>query len=326
MGKNIYCDLGFWNHLSNQFSTVQMSPNPLVRKKIQTIMDWYNLFERSQLHFDCLIDDSLNSIKNDEYLHYLWKCWTDARIPNKDEFFAPGSIMKMCDGPSEMDFNMYNSLFLTGLNNQKQSSAVGVINICSEELFKHDELFSDKGAALQRGNKANWRTILLSNKIPHNCNSMVIADNYIFNKVDRNLYEILDALLPTRIETTFYLTIFFVNEGGASTLKLITDSLKAKIQEIRPELGISLEIFETSKEEFHDRAIITNYMWIGIPSGFDLIKGQISAKSTELHAVYPMIISEDKIKWTNERYSIFIDDAKRCLKNRNVHSNNRLLR
>ena len=137
---------------------------------------------------------------------------------------------------------------------------------------------------------------------------------------------ILDALLPMNIEATFYLSIFSENEGDDVCFENKKRALKEKLQTIRPNLPISIEVFENNKSEFHDRALITNYMWVGIGSGFDLFRRRESDKSTELHVVYPMIVSEERIKWGNERYHILIADAKKCLRTRNTSSKNRLLR
>lgn len=321
--KDIYCDLGFWQHLSGLLSSAKMSPDPVECKKIQTLLEWYSLLCRSNLYFDCSIDDFENAAKDDLYLQVIRRNYPDKRC---ELAFSNGSINKMCSGPSQMDLGMYSSLFLSKTNHQEEAKKVGVICICSNELFDHDELFCDKGPSIQQQENTNWKSILGSNLIPHNCNSMVIVDNYIFDKVDNNLYKVLDALLPSKLDTTFYLTVFSINDGNETYFDNKRLSLESKLKDIRPELHVSLEIFENRSNDFHDRSIITNYMWVGIGAGFNIINRHKADKSTELHVVYPMIVSEDRINWGSERYQILIDDAKKCLRNHNKHSNNRLLR
>lgn len=320
--KDIYCDMGFWQGLSGQLSAIKLSPNLDECKKITKLVAWFDLLCRSNMYFDCSINDFNGASNNDPFLKDLWKRSTDGRC-NLD--FAPGSINKLCAGPSQMEPNMYSSLFLSQTKHEDEAKKVGVICVCVKELFDHDELFNDNGRAIKRKEVANWSTILASNLVPHNCNSMVIIDNYIFNHEDDNLYKVLGTLLPSSLDTTFYLTVFSVNKGDVSFFDKKRQSLETKIKEIRPELKVKIEVFENSSNEFHDRSIITNYMWVGIGSGFDLIDKQKTGKSTELHVIYPMIISEERVKWSNERYHILIDDAKRCLRIRGKISSNRLL-
>ncbi|MBR6930510.1 MAG: hypothetical protein IKH61_09855 [Bacteroidales bacterium] len=321
--KDIFCDLGFLKNLSCKLSNAKMSPDLEECKRNQTLIDWYDLICRSNMYVDCSVADFDNASKEDLYIKTIWKRSTDGR--GKMEL-SQGSINKMCKGPAEMDVGMYNSLFLSESNHCEEAKRVGVINICDKELFDHNELFSDQGDAIWQSQTTNWNEILQSTNVPHNCNSMIFVDNYIFNQTERNLYMILDALLPRKIETTFYLTIFSENEGDEVFFENKKRALKEKLQRIRPDLPMYIEVFENNKSDFHDRSIITNYMWVGIGSGFDLFRRQGSDKSTELHVVYPMIVSEERVKWSNERYHILISDAKKCLRTRNKSSKNRLLR
>ena len=327
MGKQkvVYCDLGFWQNLSGRFSTIQMSPDPIKREYNQTIMDWYDLMCRSNMIFDCKIEDFKLVAKDDEYLKYIWKCSTDGRCQLS---FSCGAITAMCAGPSEMDCKMYNSLYLSDKNHTTQAQNVGVINISSDGIHNHTELFNDKGPSITRNSLNNWAQILRAANSQQNCNSMIIADNYIFNDINVNLYEILDTLLPQKLETIFYLTVFSIN--GASDINIDKKrkiSLEKKIKELRPDLSISIEVFGNSTVDFHDRGIITNYMWIEIGAGFNLFKNNGSAgKSTNLHITYPMIIPEGRMKCSKDGYWNIIHDAQTCLKSRNLSSNNRLLR
>lgn len=132
--------------------------------------------------------------------------------------------------------------------------------------------------------------------------------------------------MPKEFDTTFYLTIFSLSDSEKEKLTR-KEKLKKKILEIRPNLAINIEIFQNSTADFHDRAIITNYIWIEIGAGFDIIKDDGKAsKETNIHITYPMIIPEKRIRSGNNGYWNIIDSAKKCLKNRNKVSNNRLLR
>ena len=326
--KDIYCDLDFWQNLSGKLSTAKPSPVPEDCKKMELLNDWYGLMRRSNLYFTCPIEAFVTATNTDPFLKYIWKSSTGGSC--KLDFDERG-VSKMLAGPAEMELKMFNALFLTKDDYQDAAKKVGVINICSKELFEHAELFSDQGDAIQKKDEDNWSSILKRANVFHNCNAMVIVDNYAFDEAKRNLYEILDALLPKYLDVVFYLTIFFFNDGPEEVIENNKKALVEKIKQIRPEsesnkLNINVEVYGINEKYFHDRAIITNYMWIGIGSGFDLISHQKTDKSTELHVIYPMIVPEDRIKWANERYHILIDDAKKCLKVRDKRSYNRLLR
>ena len=323
--KDIYCELGFWRRLSSQFSTIQMSPDPIKREHNQILMDWYDLLCRSNMYFDCKAEDFENVAKNDEYLKRIWKRSTDSR---GQLFFSYGAVASMRAGSSEMERKMYNSLYLSDENLAIQAQNVGVINVSSDGILNHTELFNDKGPSITRNSLNDWTRILNTAKAQQNCNSMIIADNYIFKDVKANLYKILDTLLPQKLEAVFYLTVFSINEASDNELdKRRKNNLEKKIKEMRPNLSIVIEVFGNSTVDFHDRGIITNYLWIEIGAGFNLLKSNgTSVKSTNLHITYPMIIPENRMRCSKSGYWNIIHDAQACLKSRDLSSNNRLLR
>ena len=157
---------------------------------------------------------------------------------------------------------------------------------------------------------------------------MVIADNYVFQDINANLFRILDALLPKKLDTAFYLTVFSLNNSADSKLdKKRKETIEKELKVMRPDLTIVIEVLSCTTDDFHDRGIITNYLWIEIGAGFNLFKGDGTAKkTTNIHVSFPMIIPEDRMKCSRDGYWNIIEDAKKCLKIRNERSNNRLLR
>lgn len=322
--KDIYCDIGFWGRLTSLFPSIKMTTDLDELKQSQTVMDWYGLLCRSNLFFDCSVDEFESAANADPYLKDVWKKSTDGRCSLD---FSPGAVASMCAGPSKMDGGMYHSLFLTSDDHSQQAYNVGVVNIGSDGMCNHSEIFSDNGLSIKRDSVNDWLAILQAAKAQQNCNSMVIADNYIFKDVNANLYKILDALLPKKLDTVFYLTIFSLGETVDSELEKRKQSLDEKIHDMRPELTVKLEVFGTSTVDFHDRGIITNYLWIEIGAGFNLLKNNGAAgKTTNIHITYPMIVPEERVKCSCSGYWNIIEDAKRCLKSRDVRSSNRLLR
>jgi len=239
---------------------------------------------------------------------------------------SPGAIASMCNGPAQMNTQMYSSLFLSKETHTNQSRKVGVINIGSNEIHQTTHLFNDCGPSICRDSSQDWFQILKSAHADQNCNSMIIADKYIFKDVNANLYKILDILLPQKLGTTFYLSIFSLDGCTDSKVEEFRLQLDKKIHEVRPELSYSLEVFGCSTDDFHDRGIITNYLWIEIGAGFNLIKKGRARITTNIHVTYPMIISQERVKSSCDGYWNIIEDAKRCLRTRHKSSNNRLLR
>lgn len=321
--KNIYCDLGFWGSLSACFPSVKMPTNHDESIFYQNLMDWYDLLKRSQLQFDCTVEDFESAAKEDFYLKDLWKrSVEDGNSLN----FSPGAIAAMCEGASQMEFKMYNSFFLSEKDCTIQARNVGVMNVDSSNFHRHTELFKDSGPGIRNSSKSTWKEILETAKAKQNCNSMMIVDNYIFHDSEANLYAILDVLLPEKLGTVFYLTIFSCNVGEGVAFEKNKQRLEEKIHKMRPNLSIIIEVFHWSKDNFHDREIITNYIWIEIGAGFNVLKGNgVARKTTNIHITYPMIISKDRMENTDGYWNI-IEDAKHGLKIQNKMSNNRLLR
>jgi hypothetical protein len=322
--KDIYCEKAFWGKLSEKLSGMKFSPNPDEIRQNQNLLDWYDLLGRSNVFFDCSIEEIVEESKSDKNLEEVLKkqasgeCLVDS---------LPGAVSSMCKGPSQMDTKKYNSLFLSKDNCDNQACNVGVINVCSNAIHRNRHLFKDSGPNIGRDSKQDWFHILNTANAAHNCNSMIIADNYIFKDVSANLYKILEVLLPQKLGTTFYLSIFSLDGCTEPEIKEFKQQLDTKIREIRPQLSFSLEVFGCGTGDFHDRAIITNYLWIEIGAGFNLITNKgLARRTTNMHITYPMIISEERVNCSCDGYWKIIEDAKKYLRSRNQSSNNRLLR
>lgn len=321
--KDIYCESYFWEELSQKISDMKYSPKPDERRKNQNLNDWYDLLDRSNVFFDCLEEEIVAASKKDLWLEELLK---DSQAGKCQVDFSPGAIASMCKGPSQMDTKKYNSLFLSKDTHTHQSQNVGAINIGSNEIYHTSHFFNDYGPPISSGSSQDWFQILKSAHADQNCNSMIIADKYIFKDVKANLHRILDILLPQKLGTTFYLSIFSLDGCTDAKVEEFRLQLDKKIHEIRPELSYSLEVFGCDTGVFHDRGIITNYLWIEIGAGFNLIQKGTARQTTNIHVTYPMITSPERVKCSCDGYWNIIEDAKKHLRNRNLSSNNRLLR
>lgn len=108
-------------------------------------------------------------------------------------------------------------------------------------------------------------------KYRHPFNAMVIADNYILNRrYEENLFAILKNLMPQTLNNqVFHLTIIVNDEATVSNeeRQSINEFLEEEFN-----YAINLTILKSSR--LHDRNILTNYIWISSPYGFELFHNQ----------------------------------------------------
>jgi hypothetical protein len=163
-------------------------------------------------------------------------------------------------------------------------------------------------------------------------NALLIVDNYIFKGDEKsNLYKILDIILPKSLKVDFHLTVFYIESRPGSE-----DNLKNAIKRIRPNLNVVFEFIKTTKDvnngfktDFHDRAILTNNLWIDSGAGFNLLRRDRlhfkAEKSTTISIAHVFFASKN-INWLNEATANLIDDANATLARNNINSANRLLK
>jgi hypothetical protein len=83
------------------------------------------------------------------------------------------------------------------------------------------------------------------------------------------------------------------------------------------------------KTDFHDRAILTNNLWIDSGSGFNLLRRDRlhfkAEKSTTISIAHVFFASKN-INWLDNAAANLIDDANATLTRNNINSANRLLK
>lgn len=334
MKRDLYCDLDFWDHLcnlyENKFDEDLFSDET---DKNRMVKDFLKLIYNSNSYLDCSPKDFLTSIKKHELSECIWKRSTDGRC-NLD--FLQGKINDMKTGSCKMNATMYNSLFFTIENCKQEANNVGVINVCKDNLFDNEYYFEYYLYPFKQKNKFNHEEWFKDAK--HNHNSMIIIDNYIWGndtENDLNLYKILDLLLPEKLTTCFYLSIFTLGSDIDNKKKELEKGLK----KIRQNLNIKIEVFESTKDNFHDRWILTNYMYICSGYGFkNFVEDKNGYNKTSTHInvkakkttgisfVYPYLITNKTRENYKKHVENIIDDCKKRLKEIDKSSINRLLR
>ena len=155
----------------------------------------------------------------------------------------------------------------------KLENQYGNIFISKDNIQKSKFLFESEIIPLKKNKKGlkDWSFI---KKFKHPFNSIIIADNYIFDKnntkrIDKNLIQILKNILPKRLnKQSIALTIFAKNE--TFNIDFIYNYLKEKFKNEFPNFNFKFTIIGVDKYDLHDRNILTNYMWINSGYGFSI--------------------------------------------------------
>lgn len=164
-------------------------------------------------------------------------------------------------------------------------------------------LNEDGGFAISKGDNDSWHERFQN--VQDKGNSMVIIDPYILKDTKtfkKNIYEILENLLPIDMHRAYNLTIITRYDNG--DLNTRYEKLSSYLNNIRSEtdFNLSFNILLDTKNLFHDRIILTNYYTITCGAGFDLFNEDGVAKhTTTVSFIYPFIQKYNK--WAVDNYT-----------------------
>lgn len=151
--------------------------------------------------------------------------------------------------------------------------SLGVCVIPIETCFDNHAMISVT-KTLAKGEEINWAAIL-NNNIPK-LNSLIIMDRYIVRPPKQrpgfdcdNLFQILDALIPDSLMVSFHLTLMTIIPKGENISELY-DKINYHLLKTKRNTPVELWIHPTIEEHFHNRAILSNNLFISNGSGFKL--------------------------------------------------------
>jgi len=319
--KQIIFDISFWEEFSKRYAAFMALFDKKAIESAKNWLNFYSLIGRSDTIWDCTGQQFAEMTNNDKNLAFLWKKHTQGEC---GIYFNKGLFSDLKDTLKKFPLaTVFSKEDLSGL-----TSSYGLININTKNYEQMGFLFVDSGVAIQDGQEWSWENI--KNAISKANNSMIIVDNYIFKGERNNLYKLLDIILPKSLSGLYYITIFYI-DGNEQSIKNIKDFFRKS----RPNLQIKLELIQTKKDacnafktDFHDRAIITNNVWIGSGAGFNLLIREdlhyLATKSTTVSVVYPFFASES-VNWVDSAYNNLLSDAKKSIIRRGLSSENCLL-
>lgn len=159
---------------------------------------------------------------------------------------------------------------------------------------------------------------------------MIIVDNYLFSddikndddeKLKYNLLPILKIILPKNLnEGEIFEIAIFTGEDKTHNFDAQLNYFRSLISKIRPNLNLRICFYGNSQKEFHDRAILTNNLWISSGHGFDIFgKSKDVSKPTTINIAFPFI--QNKLLWCDGSYLNVISKAKSISINRLVEPN-----
>ena len=321
--KTVLCEVAFWKKFSECYPSLMPFPDERAIENLKYWMELYSFLFRSDVHFDCSDKQFIELAEADERLRYLWKksaggeCGIDFSEESFDSSYLEGSPLSVLFSESDRHID---------------ASRFGIINITADNYSMKGVLFRESGFPLRHNQEWSWEE--LSKVISKDMsNSLVIVDNYILStdgqfkreNLDDNIFVILEVLLPESCGMPFDLTVFY-SEGNSAN----EERLRRFIRDIRPNLSVNLKIHKVSKNDFHDRTIISNNFWISAPGGFDLLKkkrfsGYYATKATTVSVWFPYFCSGN-IQSADKSYTNLIQDARHALEIRGLAPDNRLLK
>jgi len=163
---------------------------------------------------------------------------------------------------------------------------------------------SPYGSMLIKEEKYQWKNIILS--LP--ANSLIIADQFAFkdeNVINSNILKIINLLIAK--STIIHISIF---TNKSKCIDNSIEKLHTKLKDLIGSEKVNIEIIH-SADEFHDRFIITNNMYITIGGGFDVLtqdNNKSKKNTTVLSFAFSPITSQ---KWLLDAYYQYIIGMKK---------------
>ncbi|MBR3566208.1 MAG: hypothetical protein IKN91_07790 [Paludibacteraceae bacterium] len=312
--KVVYCEYAFWQEFIKSCPThVNASERSL--EQMQQWIGLYCFLAKSDIVFDMSLEDFQLEAPQDQYLLSLWQKSAEGACGlrcKKKNFPYAAELMHEHITPRQL-----SAVYLTTQETtvcQQQAQRFGVIIMNMEMVFAATHLFKDNGTAFPSQLARDWnfmRGLLKTQPKINLSNAMIIADNYLLydqQRIQYNLLPILKILLPEQLDYELPYQICIFTEDKQNQLRYRLSMLVKTIKNIRPKLNFQLMIY-LAKDTFHDRAIITNNIWIGCGHGFDIFsKNGAIDKSTTINIVFPFL--QSAIQWADQAYLNLIDDAR----------------
>lgn len=331
MNRRVYCEYLFLKHFVTEIPkhanlSQERDPYTSWRKmfgflmKSQIIVD----ITRPQLLDECLKNDVLFNLYRS---NPNFKC-LGSKFP---------SISKL--NKNSIDENeRFFSVYLTNSNKrirEEISSKLGLIILGKSDIKNFEELFEEHTIPIRKGMSFSWENIPFKEMISKS-NSMIIVDNYILDDtklLEKNFKTLMEELLPERSSVKYHITVIakLIGTKKSETVenaKFRYNKCRQILEDVsKKKNNLQLSCSVVHSNDFHDRIIVTNNVWIDCGAGFDLVNcnGKTS-KRTNLRISYPFM-TEGHQEWVDDAFFFLLSD---CIKEKDYLdcniSQNRLIK
>ena len=332
----IICEMNFFKSFCEYYRNSDHSLESRVKD-----MNWLNLYEsmlNSRLSFDCDWATLYAYISDDVSQHY------SSNLNNCPSFKLIKSLMDKGTLEINCTKQLPDSLLGHPLSNSDLMSIFLIDDDCkvpiADGLGVHgitsdSYLFSDNYKRMPKNisqsEDFDWKSVL--NKIP-NQNSVLIMDRYIActpSAIKYNLFPIIDSLLPDFLSIPFHLTIMTLDNDkfdhhkfresdfapeifdpdelerlsyGEKLCQIIEKYIKSK----NKDLQLYLSVYICDSENFHDRIILTNSIFVYSGAGFNLRKWKsnkvVSTSTTTINISIRGICDKNDTNILNNYYAL----------------------
>lgn len=160
------------------------------------------------------------------------------------------------------------------------------------------------------GNKlCGWEEVLSNYKSTFPISTLVINDNYIFDKYEisrntLNLKSLISALIPSRLKCEIHVLINFFNADGKitqATFDAIVVKLQIELSNSSRSVRVTI-LTHNRKDIYHNRYVFTNYFMIKSQNGFNgfdesLTLSRFHDNDVELRSYFFSMDKEDAFEY-----------------------------
>lgn len=282
MGQQLVISPAFLRSLDDCLEERRRVFSETYNPEYEDLEDNYRLFRkclrnpRQKVMFNCSKRELIEKGSENPFLGYLIQedvdCST-SRIETS-EIKNAMSFLETAETPSD---NQRNNVYLDlpSKEREKRAKQFGVLVLSPDDILNLSSLYKNNGFVIEKGKQSE----LNFKGYKRICNTITIADLYILTRSPKyNLYKYLDAFIPLNKTEGFTVFIYTMWNDGSGLpedkyfLK-VWKEIKAWLVENR-KYDVSLIIVSSTKNDFHNRRLLTNNHYIESGAGFDIIENR----------------------------------------------------
>ena len=282
MGQQLVLSSRFLNELDSSYDNERKSFSAKFDPRLDDLDDNYRAFRKTlrnkyqKILFNCSRRELVDSAAESPFLGYLIQ--EDTERPD-NRITADENAMLFITADSKPSDSQRNNIYCSSFTalEQKRTKLFGVLALTVDDIINNSSWYNQNGIEIEKGKEAE----LSFKGFKKVCNTLVIKDLYVLTLDKKyNLFKILDAFIPkNKVEN--YSVFIYTSYDGKSPLAMM-DYFTAEWKEIKAWIAnnrkeeiascISLYIIPSTNDDFHNRHILTNYVYCDSGAGLDIVK------------------------------------------------------